>query len=138
MRGREVEETAQSKRGHQFWGPAGEGDRNLGRVKLNGVNEADRRTEIGVNVADRVMQTLLSVAEMNDQTNHVVINFLDHYEGSKVIRVDSPEDRAVRAAVAKSNGIPIRRVKNTFLIRLWLDVVVKDKNMTKDFTRQAK
>ena len=87
-------------------GPAGEKYRNLGRVNLTGVNETGRRTEVGVNVAQGVKQLLLSVAEVNDYGSLVVMDSYGGYEGSKVVRVDTPEGQAIRAAVTKSNGSP--------------------------------
>ena len=116
-RGRKIIPTAQSRRGHSFVGPAGEGYRNRGKVILRGRNRLGRRIQVGVNLAEGVKQTLLSAAEMNDSDNIVVLDSSGEHHGSKLFPANTPEGRAVRKAVAAARGTPIDRVKNTYKMK---------------------
>ena len=49
-----------------------------------------------------------------------------------IIRADTPEGKAIRAAVKKATGTPIKRVKNTYYIRMWMQNIAEaGKTLTK-------
>ena len=115
--GYQVEETAQSKRGHYFTGPGNETYPNKGKVQLSALDEASRACITSFNVAQGVDQSLGSVADTNDANNLVIFD----KEGSGSLPGNSPEAAAIRKAMARASRMTkFHRRKNTFSIPLWM------------------
>ena len=56
-----------------------------------------------------------------------------------MIRARSDEGRAIRALVAKAKGTEMRRIKNTYFARLWVEPESKDEDAkAKVFPRPEK
>ena len=132
--GREVRETPQSRRGHAFIGPADERYPNKGMIDLVGTNESGRRTSMPFNLAGGVTQALQSFAACNDADNIAVFDSTGSRHGSKVIPGSSEIGKQIRALVEKAEGTEMRRVKNTYYTRLWLDDPKEEEQV---FTRRG-
>ena len=92
-----------------------------------------------INLAEGVDQTSMSVAQSNDSGQLVVLDSTAEHDGSMIIRTNTAEGQSIREAVKRATGTPIRRVKNTYYMRMWMDNLIDaGKTMTKGFTRPAK
>ena len=58
------------------------------------------------------------------------------FHGSKIFKATSEEGRLIRELVKKARGTEMRRVKNTYVARLWLDDSPKAAS-TSTFPRQG-
>ena len=119
--GRRIFPTVLSRMGHFFMGPGGEKYKNLGKIFLKGTNESGAKISMGFHVAEGVGQPLGSIASANDGDTMAVFDSARGHHGSKLIRAESEVGRQIRDLVAKAEGTEMRRIKNTYYARLWLD-----------------
>ena len=119
--GRVIEETDQSRRGHNFVGPGGEKYPNKGKIKITGTNEQGARTQLHFHVAEGIQQPLASVAAINDADNIAIFDSSGEHHGSRIVKASSPEGRQIRELVQKAKGTEMRRIKNTYIARIWMD-----------------